>query len=156
MEKLILLLLSVDSIRLRKEGSYIVFGADVCEQDSKKNETLVSSCETYELSFRFDYINRMKCYYKLDVHLKTFRNQAFSIEAVADETYNLRGSLDVDYSNLIGVQSPIPDWSFFTDTIFAKWKNDIYAKLEKSVSQFIQDYSADEKNVIVIDSFKKL
>lgn len=146
MEKLILLLLSVDSINLRSKNSQVVFGCDDHEQKFPNLETEIFYNEKFRLSFNFDEFRKLTCYYDynieickasisfLDVQPDNFRRDSFSFS----------GSLEISEAHIeeIGM---LPDWSIFLKRIRYKNKDSKYSYLQKYVVDYMTSNSHNLK-----------
>lgn len=150
MEKLILLLLSVDSIRLHSQDSVFVFGIDEYRQEFPNLETNVSYDETFSLSFKFNAFRSLICVYDYQVDVKSANITCFDSKPQYDikkESFLFSGNFLLSAKDFECLSSCVPDWSPFIERIQrTHGKLNLFPRLQVLVTDFFKSHESQIKH----------
>lgn len=150
MEKLILLLLSVDSIRLNSQDSVIVFGSDEYNQEFPNLETKVSYDETFSLSFKFNAFRSLICVYDYQVDVKSANITCFDSKPQFDikkESFLFSGNFLLFANDFECLSSCVPDWSPFIERIQrTHGKFNLFPRLQVLVTDLFKSHESQIKH----------
>ena len=146
MEKLILLLLSADSINLPQTARYYVCNVDCCLLDAPTFEPKISYLENFKIRFRYDDYNRLAIFYDYDVEVTDF------LVCPLDDThlplnkknnqFHFEGSFVFHAYYFSDLQ--IPDFSEIRKQIV----NDNHLKLSSKLESYCITLFNDNQNII--------
>lgn len=150
MEKLILLLLSVDSIRLHSQDSLYVFGTDEYRQEFPNLETQVFYDETFALSFKFNAFRALLCVYDYQVDVKSANISCFDSKPHYDikkESFLFSGNFLLSEKDFECLSSCLPDWTPFIERIQrTHGKLNLFPRLQVLVSDFFKSHESQIKH----------
>lgn len=150
MENLILLLLSVDSIRLHSQDSLFVFGTDEYKQEFSHLETRVSYDETFALSFKFNPFRVLSCVYDYQVDVKSANITCFDSKPQYDikkESFLFSGNFLLSDKDFGFLSSCVPDWTPFIERIQrSHYKLNLLPRLQVLVSTFLKSHESEIKH----------
>lgn len=145
MEKLILLLLSADSINLPQTARYYVCHVDYCNQDSPTLEPKISYLENFKIRFRYDDYNRLAIFYDYDVEVTDLMfclSVDHHLPVNKNNQFHFDGSFVFHAYYFSDLQ--IPDFSEIRKQIV----NDNYLKLGAKLENYCITLFNDNQNII--------
>lgn len=150
MEKVIMLLLSVDSIRLHSQDSLVLFGTDEYKQEFPQIETKVYYDETFALSFKFNAFRSLVCVYDYQVDIKSANITCFDSKPQYDikkESFLFSGNFILSDKDFECLSSCVPNWSPFIERIrSAHFKKNLLPRLQVLVTDFLKSYESKIKH----------